>query len=51
MDRSHKGRIVVYPPTFGIGSVVQIAVVDADLMMGQFSEAGDLLGVFELFSC
>jgi len=40
VQRSHKGRLVVYPSVFGIGSTVQIAVVDADLMMGEFSEAG-----------
>ena len=43
VDRSHAGKIIVHPPIIGTGSVVQIAVVDADLMMGQFSEAGTLL--------
>lgn len=42
VDRSHAGKIVVHPPIFGTGSVVQIAVVDADLMMGRFDEAGTL---------
>ena len=43
VDRSHRGRIVLHPHIVGLGSAVQIAVVDADLMMGQFNEAGAIL--------
>ena len=40
MRVSHKARIEVYPLAFGIGSAVQVAVVDGDLMMGKFNEDG-----------
>jgi hypothetical protein len=51
VDRSHAGKIVVHPPFFGTGSVVQIAVVDADLMMGRFDEAGTLSWVSNAGHC
>ena len=40
VQRSHAARLEIFPMTIGIGSVVQLAVVDADLMVGEMSETG-----------
>ena len=40
VQRSHAARLEIFPVTIGIGSVVQLAVVDADLMVGEISETG-----------